>query len=177
MNAVIWRPIVALLALVIALTSSYSPSFPSKRDRPKLGRRGFILAPALLAPFVLPEPSHGLVKGVAPPPSSKPKGEKLKCKTIDECEALQEANIAKERAEMADIKVATVNGIKYVDLEEGAGKEVDSGSTVQVRFKVLKAGKRSYDGLSGEGTVVFSDGYGLEDNEKPDSFFEYKVTR
>ena len=78
---------------------------------------------------------------------------------------------------MADIKVATVNGIKYVDLEEGAGKEVDSGSTVQVRFKVLKAGKRSYDGLSGEGTVVFSDGYGLEDNEKPDSFFEYKVTR
>ncbi|GMI06860.1 hypothetical protein TrLO_g15386 [Triparma laevis f. longispina] len=77
---------------------------------------------------------------------------------------------------MADIKVATVNGIKYVDLEEGTGSSVSSGSTIQVKFKVLKAGKRSYDGLSGEGTVVFSDGYGLEDNEKTNSFFEYQVS-
>lgn len=33
-------------------------------------------------------------------------------------------------------------------------------------YKVLKLGKRSFDGLSGEGTVVFSRGYGLEDDEK-----------
>lgn len=35
-----------------------------------------------------------------------------------------------------------------------------------VFYKILKLGKRSYDGLSGEGTVVFSRGYGLEDDEK-----------
>ncbi|GMH78546.1 hypothetical protein TL16_g07845 [Triparma laevis f. inornata] len=117
-----------------------------------------------------------MVKGVSPPPSLSAKKEKPNCKTIDECEALQEAKIAIERASMADIKVATVNGIKYVDLEEGTGSSVSSGSTIQVKFKVLKAGKRSYDGLSGEGTVVFSDGYGLEDNEKTNSFFEYQVS-
>lgn len=40
-----------------------------------------------------------------------------------------------------------------------------TGDTVTVFYKVLKLGKRSYDGLSGEGTVVFSRGYGLEDGE------------
>lgn len=40
------------------------------------------------------------------------------------------------------------------------------GDEVTLYFKVLKLGKRSYDGLSGEGTVVFSRGYGLEDDEK-----------
>ncbi|MGK3745126.1 MAG: hypothetical protein ACI90V_011987, partial [Bacillariaceae sp.] len=39
------------------------------------------------------------------------------------------------------------------------------GDDVSIYFKVLKLGKRSYDGLSGEGTVVFSRGYGLEDDE------------
>merc|ERR1712032_646385 len=39
------------------------------------------------------------------------------------------------------------------------------GDEVRVYFKVLKLGKRSYDGLSGEGTVVFSRGFGLEDDE------------
>ena len=30
------------------------------------------------------------------------------------------------------------------------------GDTATIHYKVLKIGKRSYDGLSGEGTVVFS---------------------
>jgi len=42
---------------------------------------------------------------------------------------------------------------------------VRDGDEVQLFYKVLKLGKRSYDGLSGEGTVVFSRGYGLEDDE------------
>lgn len=173
--------IMILLALACAPTTALALSFhskPSPKSRAasaQLDRRSF----ALLAPLVvlLPsQPSSALVKGVAPPPSLSAKKEKPNCKTIDECEALQEAKIAIERASMADIKVATVNGIKYVDLEEGTGSSVSSGSTIQVKFKVLKAGKRSYDGLSGEGTVVFSDGYGLEDNEKTNSFFEYQVS-
>jgi len=38
-------------------------------------------------------------------------------------------------------------------------------------------GKRSYDGLSGEGTVVFSRGYALEDDEKVpgDKLFKFQI--
>ena len=36
--------------------------------------------------------------------------------------------------------------------------EVVNGDEVMIRYKVLKLGKRSYDGLSGEGTVIFSRG-------------------
>jgi len=49
---------------------------------------------------------------------------------------------------------------------ELAGPAVKDGDEVALYFKVLKLGKRSYDGLSGEGTVVFSRGYGFEDDEK-----------
>lgn len=34
------------------------------------------------------------------------------------------------------------------------------------RYKALRLGKRSRDGLSGEATVVFSYGYGFEDDDK-----------
>ena len=60
----------------------------------------------------------------------------------------------------------TAKGTRYLDLEEGAGEAIGSGDDVQLYYKVLKLGKRSFDGLSGEGTVVFSRGYGLEDDEK-----------
>ena len=50
--------------------------------------------------------------------------------------------------------------------EVGSGERaVKQGEEVTVYYKVLKLGKRSYDGLSGEGTVVFSRGYGYEDDE------------
>ena len=47
-----------------------------------------------------------------------------------------------------------------------SGRSTKVGDEVTLSYKVLKLGKRSYDGLSGEGTVVFSRGYGLEDDEK-----------
>eukprot|EP00980_Cylindrotheca_fusiformis_P006662 scaffold1390_cov138-Cylindrotheca_fusiformis.AAC.65 len=51
-------------------------------------------------------------------------------------------------------------------MEDGSGdQEVKDGDEVEIYYRVLKLGKRSYDGLSGEGTVVFSRGYGLEDDE------------
>jgi hypothetical protein len=67
----------------------------------------------------------------------------------------------------------TKGGVKYRDLTVGQGEqEVSSGDEVRLYFKVLKLGKRSYDGLSGEGTVVFSRGYGFEDDEdKPGTKF------
>mmetsp|Transcript_18761 Transcript_18761/g.40635 ORF Transcript_18761/g.40635 Transcript_18761/m.40635 type:complete len:153 (+) Transcript_18761:1439-1897(+) len=45
-----------------------------------------------------------------------------------------------------------------------------------MHYRVLKIGKRSYDGLSGEGTVVFSRGYALEDDEKTPGDHSFKFT-
>lgn len=63
----------------------------------------------------------------------------------------------------------TDNGAKTKTKEEEEGSAsviaVKKGDTIEIYYKVLKLGKRSYDGLSGEGTVVFSRGYGLEDDE------------
>jgi hypothetical protein len=54
----------------------------------------------------------------------------------------------------------TAAGTKYRDIENGDELKgvVKKGDDVTIYFKVLKLGKRSYDGLSGEGTVVFSRG-------------------
>ena len=85
----------------------------------------------------------------------------------EECQALaeQREQELREKAEQVVPPKATAGGVRYLDFEEGGGKEVKEGDDVEVFYKVLKLGKRSYDGLSGEGTVVFSRGYGLEDDE------------
>eukprot|EP00536_Pseudo-nitzschia_multiseries_P001438 jgi/Psemu1/294395/fgenesh1_pm.18_\ len=124
-----------------------------------------------------PDPASALVKGVAPPPK-KSAGEKVKCTNVEECQALADKRADEERAkeESGPPPLSTKGGVKYRDLEVGTttldpetGEDISvtagDGDDVSVYFKVLKLGKRSYDGLSGEGTVVFSRGYGLEDDE------------
>jgi hypothetical protein len=140
--------------------------------------------------FAVASPSHALVKGVAPPP---PKSKttaagsadaggtnRPKCTNVEECQALAEQREAELRAKEASgpPPMVTKGGVKYRDLSPTPGAQEDGnngspnavvviqdGDEVQLFFKVLKLGKRSYDGLSGEGTVVFSRGYGLEDDE------------
>lgn len=76
----------------------------------------------------------------------------------------------KMRAEAAPVDVTKL-GTRYVEVDENGvgvkagmqssneGKAVaKKGDLITVYYKVLKLGKRSYDGLSGEGTVVFSRG-------------------
>jgi FKBP-type peptidyl-prolyl cis-trans isomerase len=94
--------------------------------------------------------------------------EKPKCTNVEECQALAEQKQREEmEAEMAGPPPkTTAKGTRYRDLETGSGPTVKDGNEVELYYKVLKLGKRSYDGLSGEGTVVFSRGYGLEDDEK-----------
>lgn len=72
----------------------------------------------------------------------------------------------------------TAAGTKYRDIENGDELKgvVKKGDDVTIYFKVLKLGKRSYDGLSGEGTVVFSRGYGLEDDEKAPGTKSFSTT-
>jgi len=121
-------------------------------------------------------PANALVKGVAPPPK-KSVGDKPKCTNVEECQAMADKRADEERAkeESGPPPLVTKGGTKYRDLDAGIttldddGNDVSltakDGDNVEVYFKVLKLGKRSYDGLSGEGTVVFSRGYGLEDDE------------
>lgn len=57
----------------------------------------------------------------------------------------------------------TKGGTRYRDLQlvgdiNGDGRRIQEGDRVTLFFKTLKLGKRSYDGISGEGTVVFSRG-------------------
>lgn len=121
---------------------------------------------ALLGGQVLP--ANALVKGVAPPPPKKSGDSKPKCTNVEECQEMAEKREQelREKEEQGPPPSVTAGGVRYKDFEEGSGEPViKDGDEVQVYFKVLKLGKRSYDGLSGEGTVVFSRGYGFEDDE------------
>lgn len=113
--------------------------------------------------------AHALVKGVAPPPPKSKSSDKPKCTNVEECQA-QAAKRQEEEAlaalENADPPKTTPGGTRYRDILTGEGRAAKDGDQVTLSYKVLKLGKRSYDGLSGEGTVVFSRGYGLEDDEK-----------
>lgn len=125
-------------------------------------------------------PSNALVKGNAPPPPRKKSSgdNDKKCTNVEECQELAQRLEAEElekiKANALPSYVAP-GGSRYQNIREGDTEiEVVKGDEVMIRYKVLKLGKRSYDGLSGEGTVIFSRGYGLEDDEQQgakDKFF------
>jgi FKBP-type peptidyl-prolyl cis-trans isomerase len=108
----------------------------------------------------LPYSANALVKGVAPPPK-KSQGDKPKCTNVEECQDMAEKRDQKLREieEQGPPPMVTSTGVKYRDTEDGSGdRTVKDGDQVELSYKLLKLGKRSYDGLSGEGTVVFSRG-------------------
>ena len=135
-------------------------------------------APAFLsfallgASAVTPLPCNALVKGNAPPPKASPPGSssEKKCRNVEECqeqaERLAQKKLEEEMANAVPPKIAP-GGSRYKDMvqtdvvEEGV-RLAKTGDKVELRYKVLKLGKRSYDGLSGEGTVVFSRGEKVE---------------
>jgi FKBP-type peptidyl-prolyl cis-trans isomerase len=150
------------------------------------GRLGRMVGciPILSSTVLYPTTTLALVKGNAPPPSNTK--EKIRCTNVEECQEMAERREQLER-EQQDAAVASTNanpiritprGTRYRDVTVvvdsknavvvGNSKDivaVQEGDTVTMYYKVLKLGKRSYDGLSGEGTVVFSCGYGYEDDE------------
>jgi hypothetical protein len=157
--------------LLCAPSSAWVPSLQSKRtttlfiaaDDDTVQERRQVLQGMAIAGFTLlasPLASNALVKGVAPPPPKKASGDKPKCKNVEEC---QEMAYIREQ-EMREVQEegpppkTTAGGIRYRDTEDGSGAAIKDGDEVLLYYKVLKLGKRSYDGLSGEGTVVFSRG-------------------
>lgn len=137
-----------------------------------------------------PDLANALVKGNAPPPPKKVGVGTRKCGTnLEECQEKAELMASQQeeqmRANAAPVDVTKL-GTRYIDVnEDGIGiarestseKEAKVGDVLTIYYKVLKLGKRSYDGLSGEGTVVFSRGYGLEDDEdrKGEKSFQFKL--
>jgi hypothetical protein len=102
----------------------------------------------------------------------KPSGEKLKCTNVEECQAMAE----RKQEEESSLKIQgpppkiSQRGTRYIDMDIGdeSKSSVKDGDEVTVYYKVLKLGKRSYDGLSGEGTVVFS--RGTQNSKRNESF-------
>ena len=136
-------------------------------------RRGLIstitAAAGLAAAAGAPLPASALIKGSAPPPKmSGPK--ERKCKSIDECEALGEAERAKAAAGQDETIMRTKGGDRYRDLITGEGsKEVAEGDAVDIRYRVMRLGPKARDGLSGEGQTIFSLGYGEDDDKEGDT--------
>jgi len=150
---------------------------PEEHQSPITHRRYFLHTIKILTGAIsvssfatVASPSYALVKGNAPPP--KKTLEERKCRNVSECQEQAELTAAQQeeemKAQMTPPKVTTL-GTRYRDMESALdihslgpeGVTVQAGNTISVRYKVLKLGKRSYDGLIGEGTVIFSRGWFL----------------
>ena len=165
-----------LLTTAIAVVLSWAPP-PTRRcteavrlysnSNSNSNRRSFMESAALVVAtttgaLILPTTSaHALVKGVAPPTKTK-KDSKPKCTNVDDCQnmAYIREQEAREEEEQGPPPQITKGGTRYRDIQEGSsdGTSIQQGDEVKLYYKVLKLGKRSYDGISGEGTVVFSRG-------------------
>ncbi|CAM9531610.1 unnamed protein product, partial [Hapterophycus canaliculatus] len=112
-------------------------------------------------------PASALVKGNAPPPGyNKKRGSGY---GNGEAEASATAGATSEEGDAARTFSVTKTGIRFKDLKIGDGPEVKPASVVDMRYRVEKLGKRSYDGISGETQSVFSLGYGEDDDKEGDT--------
>ncbi|GMI25362.1 hypothetical protein TeGR_g3355 [Tetraparma gracilis] len=142
-----------LLLLLLAAPPTTSLAVPPPSASPR--RRAFLSLLPLL-PLSLPSRAPALISAPAPPPKqSAPK--KVTCRTIDECEDIGRAREAATAAALpaADIQL-TPDGVRYVDLSPGSGPPAAPAAALLLDYAVLKPGKRSFDGLSNEGTRIFS---------------------
>eukprot|EP00588_Corethron_pennatum_P009012 CAMPEP_0194267476 /NCGR_PEP_ID=MMETSP0169-20130528/1956_1 /TAXON_ID=218684 /ORGANISM="Corethron pennatum, Strain L29A3" /LENGTH=324 /DNA_ID=CAMNT_0039008309 /DNA_START=40 /DNA_END=1014 /DNA_ORIENTATION=+ len=153
------------------LKSEYNSS-SNDTDRRRSFLRVLLSVPAVVAASsvgVLTEPAEALVRGSAPPPPRKiGSTSERKCVNLEECQEL--ADRAAQEIVNAERALpppsVTSRGTRYRELKSSESDVIaKTGDTVSIRYKILKSGKRSYDGISGEATVVFSLGYGLDDRE------------
>ncbi|CAM9612195.1 unnamed protein product [Pylaiella littoralis] len=111
-------------------------------------------------------PASALVKGNAPPPGyNKKRGSGS---GNGEREATPTAGAVPGDDDPSRTFSVTKSGIRFKDLKIGDGAEVTPANVVDMRYRVEKLGKRSYDGISGETQSVFSLGYGEDDDKEGD---------
>lgn len=113
-----------------------------------------------------------VVKGNAPPKTygiGKNMSKAAECTTVGECQEIGRQREAEEYGRAEDIKYEkTSGGVRYKDLVVGSRESgvAKPGSVVRLRYRVMRSGKRSSDGLSGEASTIFSLGYGEDDGPK-----------
>lgn len=162
-----------------SLNRLWSASTPPELDESTssntlLSRRG-VLSASILFLATSSTPAHALVKGTAPPPDRPKPSSPRKCTNIEECQALAERETEESASNLPPAQ-NTPSGIRYRDIEVGSGSaEAKQGDLVAIYYQVLKLGKRSYDGLSGPGTVIFSRGYGYDDDEPAPSVKNFQT--
>ena len=161
------------VAHAAALLNPTPPARSASVERATPTRREALLSTAatsLLALGSVPMPAAALIKGSAPPEKMKPK--KSKCTSIDECEAMGDAERAAQSAGQDTTVMRTSGGDRYRDLTGGSGKEVRNGDAVEIRYRVMRLGTKARDGLSGEGQTVFSYGFGEDEDKDGDKVCE-----
>lgn len=156
-----------------------------RRHQPPPGRRlaAISLAAAALGVGLGAGGARALVKGNAPPGGygigknlSGAKAEK--CSSRQECEEAGRAKEEKAYGQTAEATYSkTSSGARYKDLTEGSKADgvAAAGDLVRVRYKVMRSGKRSSDGLSGEASTIFSWGFGDEDSEPKGAVLSEKL--
>jgi FKBP-type peptidyl-prolyl cis-trans isomerase len=153
-----------LALLIISLVAS-ATGLAAQRSA-VIKRRSLLAGAASVGAAIgMPPSAKALVKGSAPPAKMSPPKER-KCKSIDECEALGDAERAKMSAGADETIERTTGGDRYRDLRVGSGKAAASGDLVDIQYRVMRLGTKSRDGLSGEGQTIFSYGFGEDDDKE-----------
>lgn len=120
--------------------------------------------------------ARALIKGNAPPEGyGLGKGMNkaaLDCRSRAECEELglkrEEEKYGMTSPGQEKTYKLTPSKARYKDVKAGdeSAGVAKVGDDVKIRYRVMRSGKRSYDGLSGEATTLFSLGYGEDDGPK-----------
>eukprot|EP00440_Ansanella_granifera_P065783 gb/GFBE01071343.1/.p1 GENE.gb/GFBE01071343.1/~~gb/GFBE01071343.1/.p1 ORF type:complete len:345 (+),score=70.98 gb/GFBE01071343.1/:1-1035(+) len=173
------KPTGASMSNHAASAEAQSSSRASADSNPQLGRRACGAALAALAALGLGSSSaRAVVKGYAPPKGyglgkNMTKIGPENCDSREECE---EAGAKKEEELFGPKQVTaterpfkvTKSGARWKDFK--VGNEADgvakAGSDIKIRYRVMRTGKRSEDGLSGLATTLFSKGYGEDEGPK-----------
>lgn len=97
-------------------------------------------------------------------------GKAKNCIGIDECVEVgrnsERQQTGLQRGER-DFKV-TQSQVRYKDYVEGDAKQgvAKAGKTISVKYRILRQGKRSNNGLDGNAATIFSVGFGEDDGPK-----------
>mmetsp|Transcript_43147 Transcript_43147/g.94042 ORF Transcript_43147/g.94042 Transcript_43147/m.94042 type:complete len:362 (-) Transcript_43147:59-1144(-) len=138
---------------------------------------GGVLAAVALTVGWASEPAPGqaeVIKGNAPPTDyglgkNFFKKNKASCSNVEDCQAIGDKKYADEYSAVEESKYeVTASGARFKDMVQGVKADgvAATGQTVRLRYKVMRQGKRSRDGVSGEASTIFSLGYGEDDGPK-----------
>ncbi|CAE8616638.1 unnamed protein product [Polarella glacialis] len=156
------------------------PGRPSD-DSSQLGRRGCAALLAAVATLSLGGGStRALVKGNLPPKTyglGKQFAQAADCINVSDCAEIGRQKAQEEFGVAKDMTFQmTPDKVRYKDMVAGvpANGVAKLGDNLQLKYKVMRQGKRAYDGLSGEASTIFSLGFGEDDGPK-DAFLTAKL--